>query len=152
VSTSILTSKTKILFLDFDGVLHPLNALENELFSRASTLELALKNLPCNIVITSNWRITHSVESMSSKLPPEISKRIVGVTEVIESGRHNRFKEITQYLIKNELHNVSWRALDDSHFEFPHNCINLIRCDANIGLSLNQQEIITKWLVDQSGF
>ena len=46
----------KLVFLDFDGVLHPTSATEWILFCRAPHLQQALANHDCGLVISSSWR------------------------------------------------------------------------------------------------
>jgi hypothetical protein len=46
----------RLLFLDFDGVLHPASAGREALFSRTSMLEAVLPDDRCRIVMSSSWR------------------------------------------------------------------------------------------------
>jgi hypothetical protein len=142
--------KPKILFLDFDGVLHPLGALKEDLFSRCSYLEDSCTNYPCEIVITSNWRMTNTLDEMILRLPPKIRSKVTGVTEVLQDKTHKRYQEIKNYLEDKKLDDVSWVALDDSYWEFPSSCSNLIRCNPNVGLAIAEQVKIVNWLNDKS--
>jgi len=142
--------QSKILFLDFDGVLHPLGAPKSDLFSRCSYLEDSCTNYPCEIVITSNWRITNTIEEMILKLPHNLRSKVIGTTGVLQKKKHKRYKEIKNYLEDNKLHDVSWVALDDSYWEFPNSCSNLIRCNPNVGLTTAEQIKIVRWLCNQS--
>ena len=54
----------KLLFLDFDGVLHPTHFAGEDPFNRADLLEEVLANLQVEIVISSSWRFTHSVSKL----------------------------------------------------------------------------------------
>lgn len=140
----------KILFLDFDGVLHPLGAPKKDLFSRCSYLEDSCNNYSCEIVITSNWRITNTIDEMILRLPPNMRSKVTGATGILKEKKHKRFEEIKNYLEDNKLHDVSWAALDDSYWEFPNSCSNLIKCNPNVGLALAQQVKIEHWLSDKS--
>ena len=67
-----------ILFLDFDGVLHPSNQA-GTLFTWAPRLAAWLEAWPeVDVVISSNWRVAHSQHEMVEMLGPVIGNRIVG--------------------------------------------------------------------------
>lgn len=140
-------SLRKILFLDFDGVLHP--AWGNSLpeFVHAHALAQALVGWPCEIVISSTWREHYSLAQLKQFLVPELAGRVIGVTGQDPNGRYARHKTILQYLatVGEE---VDWRALDDSGGEF-HECPNLILCDGSVGLQPAQVEQVIGWLGDR---
>lgn len=134
----------KLLFLDFDGVLHPTHFAGENPFNRVSLLEEALSDSPPGIVISSSWRFTHSIEKLGHLLPSSISKSIIGITGAPVIGKHPRFQEIQTYLA---IHGqADWRALDDSYWEFPSPCRELIRCNPNTGLGDKQLLDLRKWL------
>jgi hypothetical protein len=83
-----MVTNIKILFLDFDGVLHPLNSEKENLFCKVHYLEKALEAASCKIVITSNWRLTYSPQKMRELLPMKIGKLVIGATEVINEINH----------------------------------------------------------------
>ena len=137
----------KILFLDFDGVLHPLNSKKENLFCNVHYLEKSLEGASCKIVITSNWRLTHSIDRMRELLPKRISELIIGATAIATEVNHQRFTEIQNYLnahIGSSL--VDWRAIDDTPQDFPSECENLIYCDPHSGMGSSEQIQITQWL------
>lgn len=54
-----------ILFLDFDGVMHPVNQVD--LFCREEHLARVLRDFPgIDIVISSSWRETHTLKNMKT--------------------------------------------------------------------------------------
>jgi hypothetical protein len=149
--------KNKYLFLDFDGVLHPdrysLTNYDpdrvfknNEIFSQAPILAGLLTEFPCQIVISSSWRFTHSLEEMKAKLPKAIAKTVVGMTGDAYVGPHPRYNEIKEYLTSRNKSLFAWRALDDSKLEFPNGCTDLILCDPNTGITTKQIQELKKWL------
>ena len=149
--------KNKYLFLDFDGVLHPdrysLSNYDpdrvfrnNEIFSQAPILAALLTEYPCQVIISSSWRFTHSLDEMKEKLPKGIAKNVAGVTGDAYIGPHPRYNEIKEYLIKHNKSFFSWRALDDAKLEFPNGCTDLILCDPNTGIATKQIEELKKWL------
>jgi len=149
--------KNKYLFLDFDGVLHPDRyALtnydpdrvfrSNEIFSQAPILAGLITEFPCQIIISSSWRFTHSLDEMKEKLPKAIAKNVVGVTGDAYIGPYPRYNEIKEYLTSRNKSLFAWRALDDSKLEFPNGCTDLILCDPNTGIASKQIQELKKWL------
>lgn len=140
-------SKEKLLFLDFDGVLHPTDFAGQFPFSRAALLEETLSQFAPKIVISSSWRFTHSLEKVQKILPSYIGQHIVGSTGAPVLGKHPRFQEIQNYLLS--FGPVDWRALDDSFWEFPSPCSKLIRCNPNTGIGDKQILELNQWLSAQ---
>jgi hypothetical protein len=149
--------KSKYLFLDFDGVLHPdrysLSNYDpdrvfrsNEVFSQAPVLAGLITEFPCQIIISSSWRFTYNLEEMKEKLPKAIAKNVVGMTGDAYIGPYPRYNEIQEYLISRNKSLYGWRALDDSKMEFPNGCTDLILCDPNTGIASKQIQELKKWL------
>ena len=59
------------------------------------------------------------------------------------SGVH-WWNEIRQYREQHRVHD--WRALDDSAFEFPLDCAELILCNGATGLAQREVQMIKTWL------
>ena len=138
-------SKEKLLFLDFDGVLHPTHFAGESPFSRAHLLEETLAQFAPKIVVSSSWRFTHSLEKLQRSLPISIGQLVIGTTSsAIIGGKHPRFQEIQNYL--STYGPVDWRALDDSYWEFPSPCPKLIRCNPNTGVADKQVLELQQWL------
>ena len=137
-------AKEKLLFLDFDGVLHPTHFAGESPFSRAHLLEETLAQFAPKIVVSSSWRFTHSLEKLQKMLPTAIGQLIIGATSAAIIGKHPRFQEILNYL--DAYGPVDWRALDDSHWEFPSPCPKLIRCNPNTGITDKQILELQQWL------
>lgn len=110
-----------ILFLDFDGVLHSIQAEEGEGFQHIPALEAVLRDHPSvNIVISSSWRYHESLEQLRLRFSDDIAKRIIDVTPTLEPTwqQFARFLEISAWLEKNDYFG-DWIALDDQYIEFP---------------------------------
>jgi len=135
----------KLLFLDFDGVLHPTHFAGEDPFNRVHLLEEALADSDLRIVISSSWRFTHSLEKLQKLLPSSISNLVIGVTGSPVIGKHPRYQEIQTFLQSHGACN--WRAIDDSYWEFPNNCQELIRCNANTGITDKQILELRQWLL-----
>lgn len=134
----------KTLFLDFDGVLHPTLAEPSALFIHGTRLAEALRSYPVSIVISSSWRFHFSREDYLEKLPLELAGQVVGATGEAHVGKFARWHEIQQYVKKHRI--VDWRAIDDSAFEFPLGCGELIACDGSLGVTSAQLDLVTVWL------
>jgi len=133
----------KVLFVDFDGVLHPTTHGSN-LLSQLPLLESAIESHDCALVISSSWRFHLEIDDLKKHFSSSVRNKIVGVTGEAYIGAYARFHEINAYV---DLHGVSdWRALDDSYWEFPDKCPNLIRCNPNTGVTVNELEKLSVWL------
>ena len=135
----------KLLFLDFDGVLHSTTTSIENLFQRAFLLNELLIELPCPIVISSSWRFNLELGQIKSKFVEPLSSLIIGKTGPPEIGRWPRYSEIKKYLMLNKPL-TDWRALDDSFLEFPDDCQELILCHPKNGLTEKEIMKLRSWL------
>ncbi|MBK6631534.1 MAG: hypothetical protein IPG33_11115 [Betaproteobacteria bacterium] len=126
-----------VLFLDFDGVLHPSLCLEAEHFCRRPLFEEVMRRFPAvRIVISSSWRHHFAIERLRPSFSGDIAERIDDTTSLwVPGGPANRFEEIMAFVCSRGLDEAGWLALDDSAFEFPRSCANLVLCDGRFGLT-----------------
>ncbi len=134
----------KILFLDFDGVLHAGHSSPRDWLNHLPLLASVLSGRNLGIVISSSWRFQHTYEQLCDLFPSSMRVQIQGTTGGAHVGRHARYQEILSWLSANEA--CDWRALDDSLFEFPKNCPYLIPCNAAIGIAEPQLVALNQWL------
>ncbi|MBX3608659.1 MAG: hypothetical protein KF871_02085 [Hydrogenophaga sp.] len=115
------------VFLDFDGVLHPLGAPTERLFERADVLELTLKELPnVEVVVSSTWAAYHSLAHIREFLEvwPTLYERVVGVTaQCRQLPSHypevpSRETQCRDWLIANKRSLLHWCAIDDERLNF----------------------------------
>lgn len=131
----------RILFLEFDGVLHPASAVSRFvkstplkrgvqdawLFRWAWILDELLSDQPdIGIIAHSNWRHLATDEELQSFLGP-LASRFAGST-----APGQRWESIKQLVELNELHD--FRILDPLPSAFPPDIPELIPCDPEIGL------------------
>lgn len=133
-----------ILFLDFDGVLHPeFGNRDEDLFRHRARLENLLREFPnVEIVISSSWRQTRLLAQLQALFSPDIGARIVGVTpdwqdlpelyEVI--GNYPRHVEVEGWLRQANRNWEDWVALDDRGYWFRPFLANLVLCDPDTGM------------------
>lgn len=132
----------KILFLDFDGVLHP--SISTEFFTRLDVLWSAIQHSPPQIVISSSWRFQHPTRKLKQFLGPNIGKHVIGTTGEAFIGKYARHEEIKQWIALDGC--TDWAILDDSRFEFPENLPRLILCDARTGMTQEKADELKSWL------
>lgn len=137
-----------ILFLDFDGVLHPLDR-PNGLFTLVPEFERLMRRYPAvGIVISSSWREGYKLEQLRAIFSDDIAGRIIGLTPVLQpcSHAHVREAEILLWLRSNGRVSEEWVAVDDCALLFSPGCRNLVLVDGETGFSaLTELELRTKF-------
>lgn len=115
----------KILFLDIDGVLNSAyvldtqkrgDAIDRDMVSRINRI---IDATGCQIVISSTWRLYHSLDALKKRLVDNGMWRdaILSVTPRLDARHFNRADEILSWLHDNP--NVTqYIAIDDSACEF----------------------------------
>jgi hypothetical protein len=134
-----------VLFLDFDGVLHPGSGLGDTRLMHAEALDTALDGLSVQVVISSSWRFHLSMQEILQELPTGLAQRVAVATGPAHIGRWARFQEIKAWLDRHAP-SVDWRALDDAVFEFPKPCPQLIACHPQEGFGPRQAQELARWL------
>ena len=129
-----------LIFLDFDGVLHPVHCDPEKYFCRLPILEDVLVQSDVQIVISSSWRFHCSRDDILQRFPSSLRRLIVGFTGEAHVGAYARYNEIKNYADPNEA--ADWLAIDDSRFEFPPHCDRLILCDGKVGISDNEVNLL----------
>jgi hypothetical protein len=139
-----------ILFLDFDGVLHPnsvwqtskglqLDCDGHNLFEHAELLAVILHDLPhVKIVLSTSWVSTITYNYAKSVLPPALQERIIDST--FQKGQNEyiwnkmtRYEQIAQFTRRHQI--KEWLALDDNDFRWPERKRHrLIHCNEYGGL------------------
>ena len=132
-----------ILFLDFDGVLHPEPCHDGaQLFCRLPLLESLLREFPeVVIVVSSTWRGTRTVEALRALFSDDIGRRVIGATpswrdlpELVEMIGYQRQAEIEGWLRQAGIPWEKWVALDDKPWLYRPFLPNLVHCDRTVGV------------------
>jgi hypothetical protein len=125
-----------LLFLDIDGVLHPVGAdysFSSRFFSHLPRLEELLREFrSVDIVISSDWRLAESIEQLQQYFSDDIRHRIIGATPQIDPSvviRHRRQLEIQAWLDGNGRSDAEWVALDDWPSSFDAGLARLVLTD-----------------------
>lgn len=138
----------QLLFLDFDGVLHPTSVKSDQWFCCADLLGEVLEDTQCGIVISSSWRFSHTLAELKALLPAALGKRVIAVTGPAHIGKFARYTEIQNFM---RLHShLAWLALDDCAWDFPKSS-PLIACNPNSGLTRVEAERVRRWLSGATG-
>lgn len=132
-----------ILFLDFDGVLHPDPCFDaRQMFEKAPRLASVLEEFPeTQLVLSTSWRIQSSLSQMCGLLGAPLSARVIGATPYFSAFHtpsalraYPRHAECLQWLIVNGHTKREWLAIDDRASMFAPDCERLIECDSSQGL------------------
>jgi hypothetical protein len=125
-----------LLFLDFDGVLHPKGCATSVHFVHLPRLEQLLRATPpVRIVISSTWQYIWSFDGLRRKFSPDIAARIIGGTQSADPDgeAESRYQTIRMYLRHAGELRTPWIALDDARHEFPEDCAQLVSCETEVG-------------------
>jgi hypothetical protein len=138
-----------ILFLDFDGVLHPFPTIgrsgEADLFRSLHLLEDVLRQVPdIEVVISSSWREGHSFDELRGYFSEDLRERIVGTTplpgedielapaDLVDFPRHT---QCVAWLVRRRPAGTRWLAIDDNAEDFAPGCPQLLLLDGSVGLT-----------------
>lgn len=139
-----------ILYLDFDGVLHPdavynnqgrfeLRATGHKLFEAAPILERLLTPYPAiQLVLSTSWVRILGFEATRAQLPNGLAARVFGSTwhpafNQFEWLHMPRYEQIARHLASHQIRH--WVAIDDDHHEWPTDMASrLVRVSSELGL------------------
>ena len=127
-----------ILFLDFDGVLHPKGAGQKR-FTNLTLFEATMREkilAHVQIVISSTWRTAYGLEKLRDFFAHDIGERIISTTSTLRSyaTSFERGEECQARANKNSV--AEWVALDDDLEGFSRTLRSrLVLCDGAIGFT-----------------
>ncbi|NRR32201.1 hypothetical protein HSX11_18660 [Oxalobacteraceae bacterium] len=134
-----------ILFLDFDGVLHPDPCrYQSDTLCHLPRLEKILRDFPdVEVVISSAWRQDQTIDDLRTYFSADIAQRIIDVTPDWHEVQH-LFKRIGPYERQVEIEGwieqsgwpqMRWIAIDDRPYWFQPGLENLVCCETKVGLT-----------------
>lgn len=130
------------LFLDFDGVTHPLHCHESKHFSCLKGVEDVLRQVPpVDVVISSTWRLHYPLEVLKARFSADIAERVVGVTpyQVSTEAVPARFlsfprhAECIAWMRANRQSYDVWLAIDDRPYLFEPFFSGVVVTDSRLG-------------------
>ena len=147
-----------ILFLDFDGVLHPDGCRPERQFAALPLVEDVVREFPgVEIVISSAWRLDYAktqeaVLALRAHFSRDIQHRIVGVTGDASNvsfkdmpfglDTYVRQAECMGWLQMHRPAFTPWLALDDGADLFQPLCPNLMLLDGQKGFLPAHEEVL----------
>ncbi len=137
-----------ILFLDFDGVLHPDPPEPDQRFRSLPRLVSVLRDHPhVEIVISSLWREQLSIDRLREIFPDDIAARIIGTTPITPRvdgyAPARREGEILAWLEAEGRTAEPWVAIDDQTWQFTQHRDKLVECVFYDGLD-DRVEVILR--------
>jgi len=154
----------RLLFLDFDGVMHPAGCTVDLYFCQLGLLQAWLGQRPdVDIVVSSSWREHHPLDEIQSYFASEIATRVIDVTPVLKPNSLTQYDgglpqecfereaEVNRWLHANNAHGTSWAALDDQASLFKPRNPHLVLCDGRIGLTQRALDEVEKVFQAQAG-
>ena len=150
-----------ILFLDFDGVLHPDPCSKQAFFCQLPLIEGVLRaHNGVELVISSSWRYDDSLDKLRSYFSPDIWGLIVGITPSVartnDEGwippdllQHHREWECRKWIRHNRPLDTPWLAIDDVPEWFVPNCPNLLATQSTSGFQPEQVATLSKMIQDR---
>lgn len=130
------------LFLDFDGVTHPLHCHESKHFSCLWGIEGVLRQVPSvEIVVSSTWRLQYSLEALKARFSADIAERLVSMTpgqvrsdavpeRLLSFPRH---AECVVWMRTNRQSHDVWLAIDDRPYLFEPFFAGVVVTDSRLG-------------------
>lgn len=144
-----------ILFLDFDGVLHP-EINEAELFCRLPLFWGLLRQCPeVEVVFSTSWRELYPPEELLAFVTTgggeDLAHRFIGGTPMVrkppfEDNYRLREIECLAWLHGNGLQHRPWLAIDDVHAWFAYDSPHVHIVDYRVGLTEGDVEKIVRRL------
>ena len=152
-----------VVFLDFDGVVHPEGLQDSsQLFCRLPLIEEVLREFQIvEIVISSAWRLEYrepvqAVIELRAHFSADIAPRILGVTpqcvylttKNAPAGltKYDRHWECEAWMQTHRAPGTRWMALDDRTYLFEPNAANLMAFDLNEAFTAAHQDKLREFL------
>lgn len=99
-----------LIFLDYDGVLHPIEAHHSRLFESADDLNFLLLPYPAvRLILSTSWVEWFGYERAKSSLPEPLRSRVIGTT--VQDGSPRAREIVAEVKRRNP---IAWLAIDDN--------------------------------------
>lgn len=133
----------QILFLDFDGVMHPEFCHESKHFVHRDNFEAVMRAAPhIDLVISSTWRQKRSLDELKQLFTADVAARIVGATPLYAQLEdvpdvlvgYEREAECRNWLRQHGRTAQEWLAVDDRSWNFRPFNPHVFLVDGDVGL------------------
>lgn len=141
-----------VLFLDFDGVLHPDPPTSTApLFCRVPLLaDWLAQHREVSLVMSSTWRTERSLNQLRALVPPLLD-RILGVTPDLPAESFQRQIECEAWMRDHAQPWTQWFALDDRPWNFRPFEKRLILVERSTGIQAEDLSRLTAVMRSQMG-
>ena len=133
----------QILFLDFDGVMHPEFCNESKHFVHRDAFEAVMRSAPdVELVISSTWRHKRSLDELKALFAADVAARIIGTTPFYAQLEdvpdalvgYEREAECRNWLRQQGCLTRGWLAVDDRSWNFRPFNPHVFLVDGDVGL------------------
>ena len=142
-----------IVFVDFDGVLHPEGCTPAKHFMHAENLFQCLESYHVELVISSTWRERQTLETLKDKMG-KLGSMVIDVTPSYKDidlssyperiHTYHRHIECLEWMRRNRKPWDLWLAIDDRSYLFTPFFKDVVLCEPSVGITpqtlLNLQE------------
>src|SRR5688572_14508192 len=108
----------KIIFLDFDGVLHSHYGAESALWCFLPRFESVLRDYPdVQLVVSSSWGDTRSIAELRAFFSPDIASRVIDKVRTQQRRMKpwgERGEACARFCRRHRLRAGDWLAIDDA--------------------------------------
>jgi hypothetical protein len=143
------SSTIQILFVDFDGVLHPEFCHEAKHFIHRDTFEDVVRAFPhIELVISSTWRLQRPLHVLKDLFSNDVAARVIGTTPLYAEladvpdtlEGYPREAECRSWLRQHGRAAQEWLAVDDRSWNFRPFNRNVFLVDGYVGLDASAAE------------
>ncbi|MBK6595436.1 MAG: hypothetical protein IPG23_23505 [Burkholderiales bacterium] len=136
----------QVLFLDFDGVMHPEFFHESKHFVHLGTFETMIRAAPhVELVISSTWRQKRSLNELKALFTADVAARIIGTTPLYAQLEdvpdalvgYEREAECRNWLRQQGRTAQEWLAVDDRSWNFRPFNPHVFLVDGEVGLDVH---------------
>ena len=150
-----------ILFLDFDGVMHPDPCRKDEFFCQLPLIENVLReHQQVEIVISSSWRYDHKLPELQAYFSSDMRARVINVTPTVARTddenwiprhllQHHREWECRKWMRQHRPLDATWLAIDDMAEWFLPACAHLLTTQSGCGFQPEQASLLREMIKDR---
>ena len=151
-----------IVFVDFDGVLHPASCAERFHGMHANDLAKVLLKADARVVVSSTWRLRRNLSALRESVGAALGSLIIGKTPIYSQlnlkelperlHAFQRHTECVAWMRKHHETPDAWLALDDRSYIFYPFCTQLVHCDEKTGLNAQTFNLLATRLAQLSSY
>jgi len=136
-----------ILFLDFDGVTHPVSGSPPFKDECINALSVVVSKLDASIVITSTWRYDKTLDELRDLLGARLGARVIDITPMLDIDpfiHWPRAREVNEWINIHYSHDKPWAAIDDEEGNYPEGLSYIT--DRRLGFTNKDIDVLIKYI------